>query len=82
MRTTLTLALDVASQVNRLRRVRGQTFSSIINEALRHGLRMMAEPPVQSEVYRTPGVDLGGCRFGSLDAVSEALAVADREQFR
>ena len=82
MRTTLTLAPDVAGQVNRLRRVRGQTFSSIINEALRHGLRMMAEPPAQPEVYRTPGVDLGQCRFDSLDAVAEALAVADGEQYR
>ncbi|MDE0108741.1 MAG: hypothetical protein OXJ37_10485 [Bryobacterales bacterium] len=82
MRTTLTLAPDVASLVNRMRHVRNQSLKSIINEALRQGLRMMAEPPGQSQVYRTPGVDLGRCRFGSLDDVSEVLAIADGEQFR
>ena len=82
MRTTLTLAPDVASLVNRMRRTRNQSLKSIINEALRQGLRMMAEPPDQSEVYRTPGVDLGRCRFGSLDATAEVLAVADGEQFQ
>lgn len=82
MRTTLTLAPDVASLVNRMRRARNQTLKSIINEALRQGLRMMAEPPNQPKVYRTPGVDLGRCRFGSLDDVAEVLAVADGEEFR
>ena len=76
------MAPDVASLVDRMRSVRNQTLESIINEALRLGLRMMAEPPGQSEVYRTPGVDLGRCRFGSLDDVAEVLAVGDGEQFR
>lgn len=82
MRTTLTLDPDVAALTERLRRTRGQSLKSIVNEALRHGLRAMAAPSADATPYRTPAVDLGRCRVGNLDDVAEAVAVAEGEGFR
>lgn len=82
MRTTLTLDPDVAALAERMQRVRGQSFKAIVNEALRCGLRAMAAPAGRPAAYRTPAVDLGRCRMGSLDDVAEALAVAEGEDFR
>lgn len=82
MRTTLTLDPDVAALAERMQRVRGQSFKSVVNEALRCGLRAMAAPSGQPAAYRTPAADLGRCRIGSLDDVAEALAVAEGEDFR
>jgi hypothetical protein len=82
MRTTLTLDPDVAALAERMQRVRGQSFKAIVNEALRCGLRAMAAPAGGPAAYRTPAVDLGRCRMGSLDDVAEALAVAEGEDFR
>ena len=82
MRTTLTLDPDVAALAERMQRVRGQSFKAVVNEAMRHGLRAMAVPSGQPPAYRTPAVDLGRCRIGSLDDVAEALAVAEGEDFR
>ncbi len=82
MRTTLTLDPDVAALAERMQRARGQSFKAVVNEALRCGLRAMAAPSGQPAAYRTPAVDLGRCRIGSLDDVAEALAVAEGEDFR
>ena len=81
MRTTLTLDPDVAALAERMQRVRGQSFKAIVNEALRSGLRGMAAPGPPS-IYRTPAVNLGRCRIGSLDDVAEVVAVAEGEEFR
>ena len=82
MRTTLTLDPDVAALAQRMQRERSQSFKAIVNEALRRGLRAMAAPSGQPTAYRTPAVNLGRCRLGSLDDVAEALAVAEGEDFR
>ena len=82
MRTTLTLEPDVAALAERMQRARGQTFKAIVNEALRQGLRAMADPSSRPVAYSTPAVDLGRCRIGGLDDVAEALAVAEGEEFR
>ena len=82
MRTTLTLDPDVAALAQRMQQARGQSFKTVVNEALRHGLRAMAAPSAPSVPYRTPAVDLGRCLAGSLDDVAEALAVAEGEEFR
>lgn len=82
MRTTLTLDPDVASLAARMKRERGDSFKAIINEALRHGLRIMAGPTGQMEEFRTSSVDLGRCRIGRLDDVPEVLAIAEGEAYR
>ncbi|MCY4024788.1 MAG: ribbon-helix-helix protein, CopG family [Acidobacteria bacterium] len=82
MRTTLTLDPDVAALAERMRRARGQSLKAIVNEALRNGLRTMAAPSAPAAPYRTPVVDLGRCRLGSLDDIADVLAAAEGEEFR
>ena len=82
MRTTLTLDADVAALLRRMQQTRGDSFKEIVNDALRRGLRQMHTPSDPLPRYRTPTVDLGRCLVGSLDDVSEVLAVAEGERFR
>jgi len=82
MRTTLTIEDDVAALLERIRRSRKQSFKSLINEALRQGLKEMATPPKPGKPYKTRAVFLGRCLMGSLDDISEVLAVAEGEDFR
>jgi hypothetical protein len=82
MRTTLTLDDDVAALLGRVRAGQGLGLKQAVNEALRRGLRQMAEPQGRRTPYRTPTVSLGRCLVGSLDDVAEALAVAEGEAFR
>ena len=82
MRTTLTLDEDVAAVIERLCKSRDESLKSIINEALREGLKHLAAPRRQQVTYRTGSVDLGRCLVGSVDNVAEVLAVAEGESFR
>lgn len=82
MRTTLTLDPDVAKLAVRVKRGRRTSLEAIINEALRHGLRIMATPTEQPEVYRTSSADLGRCRIGSLDDIADVLAIVEGEGHR
>jgi hypothetical protein len=81
MRTTLTLDQDVARLVERLRRLRDTTFRSVVNDALRLGLRQLLEPPAaHAKAFRTREANLGPCRFAAVDDVQDVLAVADGER--
>ena len=82
MRTTLTLDHDVAAMLERLRKTRRQSLKSLVNEALRQGLRQLTSPPPRREAFRTTAVSLGECRIGSIDNIAEALAVAEGDSFR
>lgn len=82
MRTTLTLDKDVAAVIERLRRTRDESLKSLVNEALREGLKHLAAPRRQQAACRTESVDLGRCLLGSVDDVAEVLAVAESESFR
>ena len=82
MRTTLTLDKDVAAIIERLRKTRGESLRSLVNEALREGLKHLAAPRRQQVIYCTGSVDLGRCLLGSVDNVAEVLAVAESESFR
>ena len=82
MRTTLTLDEDVAAVIERLRKTRDESMKSLVNEALREGLKHLAAPRRQQVAYRTGSVDLGRCLLGSVDNVAEVLAVAESESFR
>ena len=82
MRTTLTLEDDVAELLRRLLKARKRSLKSIINEALRAGLREAGFPRKARKAVRTKAVDLGPPLIGSLDNVAEALAAAEGERFR
>ena len=82
MRTTLTLDDDVAAALERLRKTRGETLKTLINKALRQGLKQMRHRPKRREPFRTHAVALGRLRTGSIDNVAEALALAEGESFK
>ena len=82
MRTTLTIDDDVAAALERIRKTRKLSYKALVNEALRQGLKEITRPPRSLKPYQTKSVSLGRCVAGSLDDVSEALAIAEGEDFR
>jgi hypothetical protein len=83
MRTTLTLDDDVTAALERLRKTRSASLKDLVNEALRRGLKeMMGTRPKRREPFRTQAVALGRLRIGSIDNISEALAIAEGESFK
>jgi len=82
MRTTLTLDDDVAAEIERLRKAREASLKDVVNEALRLGVREMAAPAKKRKPFRTRGVDLGELLIPSIDDVTEALAIAEGEDFK
>ena len=82
MRTTLAIDDDVAAILLRIRQTRKMSLKAIINEALRRGLQQLTSSRPRRKPYRTPSVSLGRCLIGSLDDISEALAVTEGESFR
>jgi Ribbon-helix-helix protein, copG family len=79
MRTTLTIDDDVAAALEGLRRTRNVSLKNLINEALRRGLQDMKRSAKPRERFSTRTVALGRVRIGSLDDISEALAIAESE---
>ena len=82
MRTTLTLDDDIAVEIERLRRKRNLGLKEIVNRALRFGLRHLETRDEAKAPFRTAEVSLGHCRLGDLVSVSEALAVAEGDDFK
>jgi hypothetical protein len=84
MRTTLTLEDDVAKEVNRLRRVRGESFKETINAVLRTGIAALAKKPKSrtKAAFRTEPASLGMTRLKSLDNIDEVLSFAEGENYR
>jgi hypothetical protein len=82
MRTTLTIDDDVAAALERIRKTRKLSFKALVNDALRQGLKQMSRPPRKVKPYKTKSLSLGRCLVGSLDDISEALAIAEGEDFR
>ena len=82
MRTTLTLEDDVAALLQRLRERRKASLKTVVNEALREGLKQIQASSRPQRRYRTTVVSLGTCLPGNLDDVAEALAIAEGEKFR
>lgn len=81
MRTTLTLDDDVAVLLEKVRQANNLSFKRIVNDALRAGLTQLAKPGRRRHKIKTRQADLGRCLIGSLDDVSEALAVGEGEAF-
>jgi hypothetical protein len=82
MRTTLTLDDDVALQLDRLTSDRRTKLKTVVNEALRRGLREMSAPKGETAGYTTPEVTLGRCYLDGLDDVGEVLAAIEGEACR
>jgi hypothetical protein len=83
MRTTLTLEDDVAIALERVREREALTLKSVVNEALRRGLRVMdaereeaPRPQYHVRTWRSGGVRV------SLDNVAEALDWAEGHRRR
>jgi hypothetical protein len=82
MRTTLTIADDVAAQLDRVRSQRKARLKDVVNEALREGLKHLAVRKPSPSPFQTNSVSLGRCLIGGIDDVAEALAVAEGDDFR
>jgi|KBSMisStaDraftv2_1062788.scaffolds.fasta_scaffold3816800_1 hypothetical protein len=80
MRTTLTLDADVSIELEALRRKRGLSLKAAVNDALRRGIRAMAEGPRPGSAFVTRSVDLGLPRL-PLDNIAEVLAAAEGDGF-
>jgi hypothetical protein len=82
MRTTLTIDDDVAAQLERLRRTRDASLKDLVNDALRLGLREMADRPKRKKRFRTRSFDGGGVLVKSIDNTAELLAEIEVEAWR
>jgi len=83
MRTTLSLDSDVAALLKRAQKVRKASLKTVVNDAMRQGLKDLLEPPARpKKPFLTKSVSLGRCLVGSLDDVAEVLAMAEDEAFR
>jgi len=83
MRTTLTIDPDIAAQIDRLRKDREMSLKSLVNAALRAGLKQMgtAKRAERKQPYTTP-VYLGQPLVDNLDCIGEILAELDAERLR
>jgi len=82
MRTTLTLEDDVAAAIQRLRRETDVPLKTVVNRALREGLKHIEQKPAPTAFFVTGTASLGRCRIGDLTDVSEALALAEGDDYR
>jgi hypothetical protein len=73
VRTTLTLADDVAAKLKAEARRDGRPFKDVVNDALRRGLASR-RPPAATSAFTVNARDLGDLRPGiSLDNVAELI---------
>ena len=82
MRTTLTIDDDVAAALERLRRAEDKSLKDVINQMLRRALAESNAQPKQRKPFRTRSVSIGRCLIGSLDDVSEVIAIAEGEDHK
>lgn len=73
MRTTLTIADDVAAKLERLRRTRRENFKDIVNEVLRRGLRDIEGGSKRRKPFRTRGFDVGQPFFDNVDNIEDVI---------
>lgn len=82
MRTTLTIDQDIAVQLEHIRRSGKGSLKQIVNDLLRAGLQNTKNHPQTRKTRHTKSVHLGHCLIDSIDDVSEALSIAEGEDFR
>lgn len=82
MRTTITLDDDVAAMIQKLQTREGKSFKQMVNDLLRKGLLSEKKGGESKQLYATPELSAGECRFPDLDNVAEVLSVAENEGYR
>lgn len=82
MRTTLSLDDDVAAELDRLRRAKNLGMKTLVNEALRFGLREIGSPSVKKKPFRTKPIRAGRLLVPSIDNVWEVIAEVEGDAFR
>ena len=82
MRTTLTIDDDIAATLERMRRAEDKSLKELINQALRRGLKDLGAPAKPRGPSPTHPVSLGRCLIGDIVSISEALAIAEGEDFK
>lgn len=82
MRTTLTIDDDVAAQLERLRRSEDKSLKEVVNQTLRRGLEQAYVQAKPRKPFRTRSVPLGPSLIGSLDDISEVIAIAEGEDHK
>ena len=83
MRTTVTLEADVVAALRDAQQRTGAGQKTLINEALRRGLRELATPTSRPrEPYRTEPFDPGPPAVSGIHSVYDLLAFAEGEDFR
>lgn len=82
MRTTLTLEDDVAASLERLRKVGDDSLKSLVNRALRLGLREMEEERSPREPFVQETLSAGECRLNDLDDIGEVLTLVEGDDRR
>ena len=78
----MTLDDDVAALLKRALARRKVGLKTVINDALRVGLRRLSAPPERPARHRTPSVDLGRCLVPSIDNIDAVLAHAEGDWHR
>ena len=81
MRTTLSIDDDVLEKAKATAAKRRLPFRTVINEALRAGLRTIATPP-DAVPYQTKPHNLGLKAGNNLDNIQELLAQIEGEDSR
>jgi len=81
MRTTLTIDDDVLDKARSVAGKLHTSFRQVVNEALRAGLQIVAEP-ARARPYRTRPHKLGVKTGRSLDNIQELLAQVEGEEYR
>ncbi|HEY1796657.1 MAG TPA: hypothetical protein VGG57_11110 [Stellaceae bacterium] len=81
MRTTLTIDPDIAIQLQRLRKERSGSLKSLVNDALRQGLKQLVAEP-RRDRFRMKTFDAGPPLLDNVDNVAEVLALIEGEAFR
>ena len=80
-RTTLTLDPDVATELQRRRRLNGTSLKQEVNERRRAGMRLQDLKPKRRR-FKTEPLPLGRPLLDSFDDVAEVLAIAEGEDHR
>jgi hypothetical protein len=74
MRTTLTIDADIAVQLERLRKERNASLKSLVNEALRQGLKQLVSEPARKP-FRTRTFDAGPPLIDNIDNIAEVRVI-------